>query len=339
VGFEPVALANAPVALLPVATFLAALLAFDSYKLVRFRTLLALIAAGALAALAAWAINRSAIDALDLDLPRFSRYVAPVLEEILKGSIVVVLLRAQRIGFPVDAAIAGFAVGTGFALAENAYYLGVLTHADLGTWILRGFGTAIMHGGATAIFAIAALVLADRRGRADLQACLPGLAIAVLVHSAYNHFFGSPAWSAVGVLVVLPALLVYVFVRSERAVEAWLGAGFDADTELLELINSGQLSTSPVGQWLTTLKRRFRGEVVADVLCYLRLHVELGLRAKGLLMLRDEGLDVPIDEHTRDKLEELRWLERSIGPTALLAIRPFRHMRRKDLWQLYVLGR
>ena len=35
---------------------------------------------------------------------------------------------------------------------------------------------------------------------------------------------------------------------------------------------------------------------------------------------------------------ELDYLERSIGKTGILAMRPFLHMTRKDLWQLYVLG-
>jgi hypothetical protein len=40
--------------------------------------------------------------------------------------------------------------------------------------------------------------------------------------------------STLAVLVVLPALMVGVFVRSERAVGDWLGRGFDADTDLLQ---------------------------------------------------------------------------------------------------------
>ena len=43
----------------------------------------------------------------------------------------------------------------------------------------------------------------------------------------------------------------------------------------------------------------YRGEVVADMLCYMRLHVELALRAKGVLLMRESGLEAPIDEETR----------------------------------------
>ena len=336
---DPALVARAPVGLLPVTCFLAALLALDSYKLVRLRTVVGIIALGGVAAGASYLANIVALGTLQLELQSYSRYVAPVIEELLKGSLIVVLLRANRIGFLVDAAIFGFAVGTGFAMVENLYYLQLMPDAHIAVWIVRGFGTAIMHGGATAIFSISALALAERRGQADLPAFLPGLAVAIVLHSAFNHFFLSPIMSTIGILVVLPPLIVLVFQQSERAVEAWLGVGFDADTELLELINSGQFSNSPVGDYLHELKEKFRGEVVADLVCYLRLHVELALRAKGVLMMREGGFEVEVDAATRAKFEELRYLERSVGATALLAIKPFLHMSRKDLWQLYMLGR
>jgi RsiW-degrading membrane proteinase PrsW (M82 family) len=68
----------------------------------------------------------------------------------------------HRIGFLVDAAIFGFAVGTGFALAENLYYLRLAVDAGMGTWIVRGFGTALMHGGTTALFAVMAVARMER---------------------------------------------------------------------------------------------------------------------------------------------------------------------------------
>ena len=54
------------------------------------------------------------------------------------------------------------------------------------------------------------------------------------------------------------------------------------------------------------MKDRFRGPVVADLLCYLRLYTELALRAKGILMMRENGFEVPVDEPTQAKFAELR---------------------------------
>lgn len=332
-------LLSALVAVLPVLCFLGALLYLDGYKLVKLRAVIAVVACGLLTAIASYGANALAFDALDIDFASFTRYVGPVTEELLKGLVIVALILGHRVGFLVDAAIMGFAVGTGFAIVENLYYLNHVPDAGLGTWIVRGFGTAIMHGGATAIFAVMGLSMLDRSRRVHLSAFLPGYAVAVVLHSAYNHLFLSPKLSTLAVLVALPPLFHAIFRRSEKAVGDWLGKGFDADTEMLELINSGRLSDSPVGQYLFTLKAKFAGPVVADVLCYLRLYTELALRAKGILMMRESGFDVPVDEETRAKFTEMRYLEGSIGKTGLLAIQPMLHMSHKDLWQLYMLGK
>jgi hypothetical protein len=259
------------------------------------------------------------------------------MEELLKAAILVALIRGHRIGFLVDAAIVGFATGTGFAMVENILYLKIAPDAPLGAWFVRGFGTAIMHGGATAIFGVMGLAMVERAQRSGVLAFVPGFLVAVVLHSAFNHFFFSPFISTVGIAIVLPVILQLVFARSESAMGKWLGTGFDADTEMLSLINSGGLSDSPVGRYLTQLKEKFQGPVVADLVCYLRLHTELALRAKGVLMMRESGFEVPIDEPTREKFVEMTYLEKSIGPTGRRALQPMLHMSHKDLWQLYML--
>jgi RsiW-degrading membrane proteinase PrsW (M82 family) len=318
--------------LAPVLCFLGALVLLDSYKLVRLRWVVMAVVGGMAIAGIAYFVNGALLERFDFHF--YTRYVSPFIEEGLKALVIVALIRSHRIGFLVDAAIFGFAVGAGFAVVENLDYLSMAPHSGVGTWFVRGFGTAIMHGGATAIFAVASVALLGRA-----YAYLPGFAIAVVLHSAFNHFFFSPLASTAGVAILMPLLINAVFARSETAVGDWLGRGFDADAEMLELINSGQLSDSPVGRYLHQLKDRFQGLVVADLLAYLRLYTELALRAKGVLMMRESGFDVPVDEATREKFAELRYLEKSVGRTGLLAIQPMLHMSHKDLWQLYMLGK
>ena len=330
---------HALVGISPVLCFLAALLYLDSYKLTSLRAVISIVACGAMVAGISYVANAFVLDLARIDLLHFSRYVAPITEELLKGLVVVALIRTHRIGFLVDAAIFGFAVGTGFATVENLYFLHLVPDAGMGTWIVRGLGTAIMHGGATAIFAVMGLAMLERARKASFTDLLPGLALAVLLHSGYNHLSHEPRFATLAMLIVLPPLLYAVFQRSEKAVGDWLGQGFDADTEMLELINSGRLSDSPVGHYLHTLKDKFQGPVVADLLCYLRLYTELALRAKGILMMRESGFEVSVDEETQAKFTEMRYLESSIGKTGLLAIQPMCHMSHRDLWQLYMLGK
>ena len=330
---------HALVSLLPVLLFLLVLVWLDSYKLVSMRVVVAIVVCGVAVALGCYYMNGWLIGRLGLDLPSYSRYVAPAVEEIAKALVIVLLIRGNRIGFLVDAAILGFAVGTGFSLVENLQYQRLAPDASLATWIVRGFGTAVMHGGVTAIFAMMSVVMTERASRAGYLAFLPGLALAIVLHAAYNHLVAKPLVATIAVIVVLPALMAYVFQRSERAVGRWLGRGFDADTAMLASITSGRFADTPTGRYLETLRSRFQGPIVADLLCYLRLHTELALRAKGVLMMRENGFDVPLDDATRDKFTELAYLEGSIGKTGLLAVKPMLHMSHRDLWQLHVLGK
>ena len=105
----------------------------------------------------------------------FSRYLAPLTEETLKAVFLVILIARRRVGFPVDAAVHGFAVGTGFALVENVLYLRALPHAPLLLWLVRGLGTAVLHGATMAIFAMVSRTLADKYpDRLALAFCLAG---------------------------------------------------------------------------------------------------------------------------------------------------------------------
>ena len=324
-------------ALLPVLLFLGLLVLLDSFKLVSLRSVLAALAAGAFAALAGSHLNGWLLEGTRLAPSAFSRYLAPPVEEALKAVWVVLLLRRGRVGFLVDAAILGFGVGAGFALVENVEYLRTLSEPGLGLWLVRGLGTAILHGATTAIFAILAKGLGDRHPERALLAALPGYLAAVLVHSAYNHHLLPPVLSAAALLVGLPLLVIAVFERSERRTRAWMGVGLDTDLDIVESIASGLALDTRIGHYLLSLKQHFPGELVADMLCLLRIQAELSIRAKGLLLAREAGLEMGVGDDVRDRLRELRYLERSIGRTGLLAMKPIRRQDARALWQVYLL--
>jgi RsiW-degrading membrane proteinase PrsW (M82 family) len=325
-------------ALLPVCAFLLLLQGLDTYRLLRLRSVLATIAWGMTAAGAALCANTALGSALDWEWAAFTRYASPAVEEVTKGFFLFFLFARNRIGFMVDAAIRGFALGAGFALIENGYYLALRPDADVLLWVVRGFGTALMHGGVTAIAAVI-VQSAVERDRRFLGLVLPlGIGAAAVLHSLFNHLIVNPLLATLAVVAGLPLLALLVFRESERRTQRWLGIGFDTDRELLAMITTGVLAENRIGEYLRGLQDRFPGEVVADMLCVLRLHLELSVRAKGLLMMRDAGFTVPADPEVRHTFEELRYLEQSIGRTGSLALRPFLHTRTRDLWQITMLG-
>jgi len=195
----------------------------------------------------------------------------------------------------------------------------------------------VLHGSTTAVFAVLGKGFSDRRDRAGLAEFLPGFALAVLAHALYNRFLVNPIVAAFLLTVGFPLLLIVVFTRSERATRNWLGRGFDTESELLDLILHDEIADTRVGKYLSSLRRYFPGPVVGDMLCLIRIQLELSMRAKGMLLAREAGLEVKLGEDVKAALDELAYLEKSIGKTGLRAMHPILQRSRRDLWQLYVL--
>ncbi len=318
---------------LPVILFLVALFLLDSFKLVRRIDVVRSVGFGILAALLSLGAY---VGLLRVGVPAeaMERFIGPVVEESVKSALAIWLIRSGRVGFLVDAAIHGFAIGAGFALLENVYYAQALGDMSLGLWLVRGLGTAMMHGGATATFAILGKGL-TRPGGTAFSRFLPGLAIAILVHIAFNLFVLSPLVMTGLMAAGMPMLLMLVFARSERATRSWLGVGMERDVEALDQILSGEVVETPVGHYLSQLRSRFSGTVVADMLCLLRVELELSLRAKGVLMARSAGIELPADPEVHDNLVELRFLERTIGHVGMLALKPL--VAGKERWERKLL--
>ena len=325
-------------ALLPVALFLCALLLMDSFKLVHPQELAFAIVGGAIAALASdalapWVRQTGVSQLIDV------RLLSPAIEEIIKGAVIVAILASRWIGFPVDAAIQGFAVGAGFALVENVIYIGARPGSPLSLWMVRGFGTAILHGAATALFAMIAQRFAARYGLASIKSYALGLLGAIALHAGFNSAVLPPFVQMLILLILVPVLLIYVFEWSERATKEWVGAGLDLDVELLDLVTSDAFEVTHFARYLAELRARFPGAVVADMFCLLRLQLELSAQAKGKLIARSAGLELAPDDDTRAALDEYRYLRRAIGRTGLLALKPLSVTSERDHWHSHLLGR
>lgn len=343
------------ISLLPVFIFLIFLMYLDSYKLVKIMTVVQIILIGFISAFVSLVINKFLLDNLPISLTTYARYIAPIVEETAKAAFIIYLIYSKKIGFMIDAAIYGFAIGAGFAFVENIYYLSVVESSSIFLWIIRGFGTAVMHGGTITIFAILAKNLFDRANdlrdkdqlhgfvykfiyRSKFFVFLPGLLAAIIIHSLFNHLLLPAFLITVLQLILLPLLILVTFYRSERVLKEWMESGLDNDVKLLEQIDNGVFSESHAGQYLFSLQDKFEGTVLADMLCLIKIHVELSIKAKGVLLMKKVGLPIIIEQDVKDKLNELKYLEKSIGKTGKLAVAPIFHTDTKDLWQLYLLG-
>jgi RsiW-degrading membrane proteinase PrsW (M82 family) len=326
-------------ALLPVMVFLAALRLLDSYKLVSRGKVGAALGAGAAAAAVCFGINRVVFQQLPEYQDQYARFGAPVVEELAKAASWIFLIATARVAFMVDSAICGFAVGAGFALVENVFYLQVLEGSGFGIWLLRGFGTAVMHGGVAAIGAMVSVYLAESRQWRGVRQFAPGLLAAMILHSFFNQGVLSPAGSMAATVAGLPLVFMVVFYFSERSLHRWLGGKLDRDIDMIAMIASGEFRQTPQGAYLMSLSEAFPPEVRGDMLTLLHLTLEISARAKGDLMLREAGFEAPPDPTLEAQFKELRYLEKSIGPTGMLAVRPLLSQSPRDLWEMHRLRR
>ena len=318
-------------------TFLTGLVVLDSFKLIKLRSILQIILIGCIVAVICLFMNGWLLKILAINVRIYSKYVSPILEELFKSFYLIRLIKTRKIGFMVDGAICGFALGTGFSLIENIYYFWSINNPNLLLWIVRGFGTAVMHGGTMAIFAILSKNISDRRSSEAGYIFIPGLIFAIAIHSVFNHFFFPPIITTITQIIAMPIFITIIFTQSEKALRDWLEVGIDTDVSLLELITTGNILNTKIGTYLQSLKSKFSGKVVADMLCFLRIHLELAVRAKGILLLQEAGFIVSSDPEIKEKFTELKYLNKSIGKTGTLAISPILHNSTRDLWQLNLL--
>jgi len=319
--------------ILPVIVFLVFLFLLDSFKLVLKQFLLYCLLWGAFSAAIAYFFNTFLFESLQLSFRTGSLYIAPFVEEILKALIILLLIAKKRIGFMIDAAIYGFAVGAGFALAENIFYLNTISDNNLLIWIIRGFGTSFMHGGCTALLSVI-IVGGKSRNISNLINLIASLSFAYIIHSTFNHFHINPIIQTLGIIVVLPSIFIIIFKYNEKQLQNWLEIEFCSEIELLNMINKGQFSSTRAGEYLTSLKTKFSGEAILDMYCYIQIYLELSIKAKRNVMLKENGFAPIIEPDIDGKLKELGQLRKQIGKVGELTLSPLIRMNYRNLWKL-----
>ena len=136
----------------------------------------------------------------------------------------------------------------------------------------------------------------------------------------------------------LPVILGLAFYFSERLLRQWLGGKLDRDIDVLNTIAGGEFYKTPSGSYLLSLHDAFPPEIRGDMLSLLHLTTELSVRAKSDLLFREVGLELAPDPELENQFKELKYLEKSIGPTGMLAIRPLLSQTPRDLWEMHQLA-
>ena len=328
-------------ALVPVLLMAALFAWLDIFKLMSVWEMLGLLILGGVAAIAAWPVAGAMLDQLPMGFSFYSRVVAPWIEEAIKGVAVVLLFAGNRVGYKLDAVISGFTIGAGFSVIENIFYLARYPELTAPVWMVRGLGTAVMHGATTAILAAVAHELGERSARRKGAAFrlnplwfLPGYIAASGIHLVFNQFPDQPMLVMVVTLVAAPLVLLGLLRFGEGEAHGWLAEESAAHEAALAEWRSGGFPKDASGQRIEALARRSAGTQAERIHAYCTLKTELVLAAERELQDQDREVEPEDRYRLRRQFAELEALRKAMGRTGFAALEPLLPFSRNDEWEL-----
>ncbi len=240
---------------------------------------------------------------------------APVVEESLKGLVLIVLLwrRRQELDGPTDGIIYAAMVGLGFAMTENlGYYIDALVRPEVGgvrllgiTFVLRGVLAPFAHPIFTSMTGIGvAYAATHRHGRWAIPV---GLLAAMLLHGTWNALTAlGLAGLAVGYLVLafVFAGLIGVIIADRRRIIRLIwrflpvyeptGLVTEADLRMLATLRERRAAR----QWARSTGGRAAAAAMADY--------QLAATELALLHLRQERGVIAADQFEQRRQALLR---------------------------------
>ena len=321
-------------AILPIVIYIFVVYKIDNFSLISIRNLFLQVLCGMIAALVCFGLFQ--LTGMILS-ERQSDIFNPVLEEIIKAVPLLWLATRKKIVFFIDSVICGAAVGGGFSILENIFYLLLGDEMGIGTVLFRSLEVALIHMGCSAIVA-ASLMLGTRlvlRARSRLSIGKGNIAMTAflllappILHVCHNMFHFNPLMQFVFVFGTMGGLLVWIYFYDVEMIHSWLDTGLDKQLSLLDSIKNGRLGDTTAGYFLESVKEAFPPEDFFDIICYVQLHVELSVTSRSRVMVRESGLeqDFPLTDEMKELIlsqyTEYKLLEKRLGNAARMTIAP-----------------
>ena len=145
-----------------------------------------------------------------MDSFEFTIIVTPITEEILKARPI--LIYAMLVSDKRETLFtASMAVGIGFAVLENAFYLLNDPSFNMMDAIIRAFGTGLMHGMCTLLVGVG-ISFAKKRSKIFVVGTFALLSTAITYHGIYNMLVQSP-YEIVGFLLPILTYIPFLIWR------------------------------------------------------------------------------------------------------------------------------
>ena len=155
-------------------------------------------------------INGLLIDLLPMSTYEITIIVTPITEEILKA--IPILVFATVLSAKKEALFtASMAVGIGFAVLENAFYLLNDASFNMLDAVIRAFGAGLMHGMCTLLVGVG-ISFVKKRSKIFVVGTFALMSTAITYHGIYNMLIQSD-FQVIGVLLPISTYVPFIVWR------------------------------------------------------------------------------------------------------------------------------
>jgi CRP-like cAMP-binding protein/RsiW-degrading membrane proteinase PrsW (M82 family) len=317
--------------------FLYIIWSLEIYALARFKLLLVALGWGVVAFGIALAVQTVLLRAGILSLEQVTLVSAPILEEVLKAALIIVLAARMWLRYAVDGTAYGFAIGTGFAIGENLLYLNQNPGSGLDLTLARLLSTTLMHTFTTAVVGTVAGNNIYLSNQARMNRVLAALTGVMAVHAIFNQIASTQhgflllvmgtaiGMGSTGILI----LLINQHLKKEtRSIEG----------ELSDTLSRGELAATLHPEAIAATLSSHRAEVDPRrahlIQEYITLQAQRAIIKKGQGLSRRPKLSRSLENQLQNVEQQLATLRSEMGLYTWIWLRTVVPSEESAMWTL-----
>ncbi len=309
---------------------------FDLFQTGQIRLNLTTLICGLAAYAIAAQINPAMVNAGWVTWDQVIRITAPIVEELLKGLILIYLVQRADFNYVVDGALYGFGAGIGFAIIENYEYVTGNPEIALTVAIARVFSTNLVHATASGLIGTA---LAYRRGDSTWRGwavVLGGYSVSILLHMIFNTMVNAGAFLVVAIIFGLTGmgLIWYVIKRGLNVQKDWVAEKLNMTDRVTRQETKVASNIEAINEVLSPVEKRFGLQMASLVRSLIYKQAEMGIKRKLLETAANETRKNDINTIIEDLSRETNDLRKQIGPYCMMMVRSVYLDHDIQIWNL-----
>jgi hypothetical protein len=285
-------------------------------------------------------INPAMVDAGLVTFDNMVRFSAPILEEALKGIILIYFIYNASFTYFVDGAVYGFAAGIGFAIIENFEYVLGSPETALIQAVGRVLSTNLMHATGSGIIGISLGMARFDKSTKRMLIFLSGLALAIVQHIIFNNLVTRVTS---GLLLLYAAIagfagagfIVYMIRRGLREELDWIVDKLENEDQITSQEVSAIQELKDSQKFLAPVAEKFGIDKASQIEKFLLAQAKLGILRKTRDKFTESG-EEKFREATELQIEnldaEMKDARQQVGAYCMLYLRGTFMQESSPLW-------